>query len=83
MADVQVDAVYCPSKGMIACVLLQAAFGCNHAVPQFFDTADWLLAPCDGLVRMSATREQWRRVASMTRGERIERFARLKAEAEV
>lgn len=77
MADNQVEVIFDPSKGMIACVLLQAAFGCNSSIPQIFDTKDWLLAPSKGMERMSATRAQWQQIAAMPRAERIAKYEAL------
>jgi hypothetical protein len=32
-----------------ACVLLQAAYGCDSSIPHLFNTDTWLLAPTDDM----------------------------------
>ena len=43
------------------CVLIQAAYGCDHGAAGMFPTRSWLLAPTPNMVRMKGTREQWRK----------------------
>lgn len=52
-----------------ACVLLQAmARGDKSALYRFFDTKTWLVSPTPGMRRITATAEQWERVATQERG---------------
>lgn len=74
MSESMIPAIYSPEKGMVGCVLLQAAVGGSQAVSHLFETKDWLLAPDDTMVRMQATREQWKFIAGMSREERIQRW---------
>lgn len=67
----KISAIYSPSTGRIACVLLQAAYGCDNRAAMLFDTKDWILAPEDGLVMMTDTLENWREVATMSRPQRL------------
>jgi hypothetical protein len=70
----KITAVFNPQSGRIACVLLQAAYGCDNRAAMLFDTSDWILAPESGLVKMTDTLENWRRVAGMKVKERIGLF---------
>ena len=70
----QIEAIYSPTTGRIACVLIQAAAGTSTSVAQLFDTDDWDVSPKDTMLRMSATRDQWKQLAAMTREERVERW---------
>ncbi len=74
-ADVERDALYAPSTGMIACVLLQAVAGGDPGVAHLFSSDDWLVNLDPTLTRMRATHAQWQFLASMTRDERAERWA--------
>lgn len=49
------------------CVLLQAVSGDTAALNEFFPDASelWLTHPTPGMRRLSGTREQWKRVATM------------------
>lgn len=70
----QIEAIYSPTTGRVACVLIQAAARASQSVPVLFNTDDWDTAPKDTMVRMSATLGQWRQLAAMTREERVERW---------
>ena len=64
--------LYSPEKGMIACVLLQAAFQGDREPCHFFGAGDWEVGFPDasfGFVELS--REAWQRLGMMTREERI------------
>jgi hypothetical protein len=70
----QIEAIYSPKTGRVACVILQAAFGTSRAVASMFPSKDWDTAPRDTMVRMSATMDQWKQLAAMTREERVSRW---------
>jgi hypothetical protein len=75
----KITVLYNPENGMVGCVLLNALLGdpSYRKVVYMFDARDWQTFPSDGLQRMSATPEQWRKVASMTREERVESYRKF------
>lgn len=58
-----------------ACVLIQAAYGCETRNKAFegFDVDDWLLAPTPGMRVVEGTDEQWAKAALITRANRKEK----------
>lgn len=60
--------VYDPVLKKPGCVLLQAAYGCNHNCEAFrlFDTKDWLLSPTPDMAVMQGDFELWQKVAKIT-----------------
>lgn len=69
------EAIYSPETGRVACVLLQAAYKASQEVARIFPADDWDTAPRDTMRRMSATREQWKQIAAMSRKERVARWS--------
>ncbi len=63
--------LYSPSRGMVGCVLLAAAFGIrDRRVNNIFDTSDWFVAPVDDMFPMNARMSEWRFVAALPRDRR-------------
>lgn len=52
-----------------ACVLIQAAYGCDTRNTAFdhFDPNHWLLAPTPGMRKVAGTASQWKRAAEITK----------------
>lgn len=69
------QAIYNPTTGMIACVLIQAAYGASQGVANMFPCEDWETGISAKMTRFAATRAEWRKIAAMSREERIERWA--------
>lgn len=65
------DLVFDVEKKAVACLLLQAAFGCDSSlVHRFgFDTATWLVAPTESMRKIRGTEEQWRKAAEIANAE--------------
>lgn len=62
------DLVYDVDLRAPACVLIQAAYGCDSSgALRYFDAAHWLLAPTPGMRKIAGTDEEWRRAAEITR----------------
>lgn len=59
--------LYDTDLGKPGCVLLQAIAGDPGALRQFFPAGEWLTAPTPGMVRLTGTAAQWRRVAGLKR----------------
>ena len=60
--------VYDPDLKRPACVLIQAAYGCDHSRLHDlgFDASSWLLAPTPGMRKLSGDRALWERVVKIT-----------------
>ena len=63
--------VYDPVLKRPACVLLQAAYGCDSSLSHQFDTEDWLLAPTENMGVMEVTEEQLALLPEITRTNRL------------
>jgi hypothetical protein len=64
--------LYSPEKGLIACVLLQAAFKGDREPCHFFGAGDWEVSfPDETFGWVELPREAWRRLGMMTREQRI------------
>lgn len=72
--DGKLEAIYNPTKGMIACVLIQAAYGASQSVANMFSSEDWETGISNKMLRFAATRAEWRKIAAMSREERIRRW---------
>lgn len=59
------DLMFDVEKKAVACVLLQAAFGCDNSLVQRFgfDTSTWLVAVTPGMKMIRGTEEDWRKAA--------------------
>ena len=69
-----IEAIYSPDTGRIACVLLQAVYGASQEVARIFSADDWDTAPRDTMLRMSATKDQWKQIAAMPIAERVAKW---------
>ena len=70
MSEKELVMVYDTDLRRPACVLIQAAYGCDPRLLSDlgFDARSWLLAPTPGMKKLSATRERWLRVVAMSDG---------------
>ncbi len=61
----QYELIFDTDKCAVACVLLQAALGCDsNLVNKFgFDPNTWLVAPTKGMSRIRGTEEEWKKAA--------------------
>lgn len=64
--------VYDPDLKRPACVLIQAAYGCDSAqlATVGFDPATWLLAPTPGMRKLAGDAALWKRVVDITHKQR-------------
>ena len=71
-----VRSLYSPTTGIIACVLLQAGLGGDRRPCHCFDARDWEVGfPDDTFGWVSLTMDQWRKLGSLPRQERIDLLA--------
>ncbi len=72
MSEEEIEAIYNPETGRIACPIIQAMWGCNSFTPQsYFSALDWETAPARGQRRFKASRMQWRNLGKLSRADRI------------
>lgn len=68
--------LYSPERGMIACVLLQAAFGGDRRPCHYFGSGDWETGfPDDTFGWVELTMKEWRILGAMPKEDRIARLA--------
>ena len=67
-----VRSLYSPTTGIIACVLLQAGLGGDRRPCHCFDAREWEVGfPDETFGWVSLTMDQWRKLGSLPRQERI------------
>lgn len=69
MTDENIVLVYDPDLKRPACVLIQAAYGCDYTNLERvgFDASSWLVVPTPGMRKLSGDRALWQRVVGITR----------------
>ena len=71
LADPMLEGLYSPSKRMVGCVIIAAAYGIrDRRVNNLFDSRDWFVAPVEDTVRITAPLSQWRYIADLPSDER-------------
>jgi hypothetical protein len=65
------ELIFDVEKKAVACVLLQAALGCDSSLVSHFgfDASTWLVYPTEGMRKISGTAEEWRKAAKIANAE--------------
>lgn len=65
----EITLVYDPDLKRPACVLIQAAYGCDYTKLNDlgFEPGSWLVAPTPGMRKLSGDEALWKRVVEITR----------------